>query len=150
MIQCWIFHVLIYVQCVFHRLPFRNTIPFFFFFKHFQWNASKNNPCSSVRFGHRLWYSLSVVLCVSTSGTRLSSSCGIISSIDVPGAMQPEKKTEADLVVTVPLQKIGGRLVKCSLKLLIKCFLNTVLHYKMSLFFFFSWAVCDQIQWTPF
>lgn len=31
MIQCWIFHVLIYVQCVFHRLPIRNTIPFFFF-----------------------------------------------------------------------------------------------------------------------
>lgn len=51
--------------------------------------------------------------------------------------MQPEKKTEADLVVTVPLQKIGGRLVKCSLKLLIKCFLNAVLHYKMSCFFFF-------------
>lgn len=48
--------------------------------------------------------------------------------------MQPQKKTEADLVVSVPLQKIGGRLVKCTRKLLIKCFLDVLLHCKMSSF----------------
>lgn len=63
---------------------------------------------SHFRFQCCLWYSFSVVFpllvggkkkknCAFTSGTLLlSSSCGIISSIDVPRVMQPEKKTEED------------------------------------------------------